>query len=270
MAWMSIKTAEDLERKHPALVAELKARWTAEQAAAAAAAADDEGDEDKEPIEPPPSSEPIAGGEEDDDDEATTTGAGVATGGAASDDEDKEDPMAGSDNSKGAPATTKVGAGASVAAGIEELEARFPDQPAFVLECLRGKLSLGQAVEARNEQLEARVRQLEDELAARDQAEAKLGARPGGAAPIGGTARGVVDRNAARLPTTTSPTTTGKGASGAGGGGGGGGGGQKFTSEDYQTRVAEVMVERNCKRSEAITFVNKNHPELRAAYAAGR
>lgn len=273
MAWLSKMTADDLEKKYPKAVAELKARW-------AAAAEDDKpgSDEDEdEQVEPPPSSEPIAGetdpaattptAEPNEPNEPTTTGASVATGGAAGDDDDddeQEDPMAGSD-SKSAPAATKAGTGASVAASIEDLEAKFPDQPAFVLECLRAKLSMSQAVEARNEQLEARVKQIEDEARARDEAESKLGARPAGSAPIGGAGgRSSAERGAATL----SGKAPAKGA--AAGVKAGGDPANPPTADRYLEKVAEVMVEKGCKRSEAIAIVNKEHPELRTAYSGGR
>lgn len=273
MAWLIKRTtADDLEKKYPKAVAELKARW-------AAAAEDDKpgSDEDEdEQVEPPPSSEPIAGetdpaattptAEPNEPNEPTTTGASVATGGAAGDDDDdeQEDPMAGSD-SKSAPAATKAGTGASVAASIEDLEAKFPDQPAFVLECLRAKLSMSQAVEARNEQLEARVKQLEDEARARDEAESKMGARPAGSAPIGGAGgRSSAERGAATL----SGKAPAKGA--AAGVKAGGDPANPPTADRYLEKVAEVMVEKGCKRSEAIAIVNKEHPELRTAYSGGR
>ena len=273
MAWLSkTTTADDLEKKYPKAVAELKARW-------ADAAEDDKpgSDEDEdEQVEPPPSSEPIAGetdpaattptAEPNEPNEPTTTGASVATGGAAGDDDDdeQEDPMAGSD-SKSSPAATKAGTGASVAASIEDLEAKFPDQPAFVLECLRAKLSMSQAVEARNEQLEARVKQLEDEARARDEAESKMGARPAGSAPIGGAGgRSSAERGAATL----SGKAPAKGA--AAGVKAGGDPANPPTADRYLEKVAEVMVEKGCKRSEAIAIVNKEHPELRTAYSGGR
>ena len=172
--------------------------------------------------------------------------------------------MAGSD-SKSSPAATKAGTGASVAASIEDLEAKFPDQPAFVLECLRAKLSMSQAVEARNEQLEARVKQLEDEARARDEAESKMGARPAGSAPIGGAGgRSSAERGAATL----SGKAPAKGA--AAGVKAGGDPANPPTADRYLEKVAEVMVEKGCKRSEAIAIVNKEHPELRTAYSGGR
>lgn len=261
MGWLSKKKTEDspmtpeqLRKLYPDCIAQMEEQWKAENAPAPAPDPEDgNGDGgDGEPVDPPPSTEPATGASDSNNEEsATPTGASVATGGAASVSR-KENPMADSKKAE-APSAT-----ASVAATLEELEAKFPDDPAFVIDCLRGKLGMAQAMEARNQQLAAQVTALKSKLAAAEADEANLNA---GAAAIGG---------APQVTARPGTVTAGKPVQVNGKAGAGRGGKPAAvaepTAEKYLEKVAEVMVEKEVSRGEAIALVNKNHPELRAAY----